>query len=223
MGASADVLRMERPDEGSVVRLFSTDGARASATTVPLPWRNHRFVYGCWDINPSGVFIYADPAGAYRVYIGHPADGRTRALELPWRNTDDRSLQRFMDESGVHTDPDNVPRIISVNWLDDSHFMVQPTAAASAPKSGVIGTFDVFRSSGDCLGRFRVVTDFDDTSDSFFIRRDLLVVIEGGKSAVQASIPGIGRPGGPRSTAEDASSDEIRVRVHELFRGIRVH
>ncbi|HEX5130972.1 MAG TPA: hypothetical protein VFX92_00645 [Candidatus Krumholzibacteria bacterium] len=218
MGVVARLSRFDHPLGGEAADLVSTG---ANHSTVALPPKNQRFVLTSWDVSPGGMLLYADPDGAYRVFIG-PATGRAplRPIALPVHDDDDEHLAQLKEKVGLAASASIVSRIIATNWVDDERFMVQPTAAASLPEDGLAGTWEVFRTDGTSLGRFEVRCDIDVSADITFVQRDALIVVKGGRSAVMARFRDSGLPLPPPDLDQELL-EHIEVRRYDLFGGLR--
>lgn len=205
-------------DDGRGITLFSADGDNANGRAVAIPGGLLYPAYG-WDTNREGTMIFADPEGAYRVHIGDPV-GSSVTIDLPeWRNEDRRWPWA---EKTRRKSPEKAPlRATCVYWLDNDHFMVGHAAESAATRAvNTVGTFEVFRRSGDSLGRYTVYCDLDLSNDVFFIRGTVLVVIRGAISVARAAyraVPGSESLGGSSATAVD----EVRIRAYELFSDVR--
>ncbi|HXV14047.1 MAG TPA: hypothetical protein VEC56_07560 [Candidatus Krumholzibacteria bacterium] len=212
---SASITRLGSPGEGGALRLLSSEEGATDAAMVRLPPKNRRLVYSGWDVSPRGVFAHADPGGTYSVYIGHTADGPRRKIVLPWKGDDDHGVRRALEQSGIDTDPEAVAKVVSLAWLDDEYLLVQPVSEWSKLTPGVIGVYDLVGKSGDVVGRWSVRCRYDPEADLTFIRRDRLIVIEGGASSLRAGLLASGMfvP----SQGGGTYPDEIRVSVYQLF------
>ena len=161
----------------------------------------------CWDVDAVGKLIYADPTGRYRVTIGHPVDGESRTIDLPRADGDMEALERLakVRKSSL----DRVPQIADVMWLSDGGFLVKPLATVEGAKIAQGGTIELFDSRGASRGRYTLPAH-DANRDALYLRGGLLVIIEGGMSAMNAALM-------IESTPSDAvESDVIRVHAYDL-------
>jgi len=207
MGTVAQVRRLrlssDKPD-----LLFSTDADDASkgATTVPTYLGN--FVGDGWDIGNDGTLVYADPQGEYRVFVGYPPDSRVLALP-EWPRDADRLARQKRDLGATR-----IPRLTTVQWIDDTLFMVRPTAEIDPERTENLGTFEVFDRSASSYGRHTVMVTFDKERDDVFIRGDVVVVIQEGKGIARAAY----HIADPR--VADGEPREIRIRAYKLFESV---
>lgn len=205
------------PTDTAPTVLFSDSPDVGGTATVRPSVPGGFFMARGWDVDDDGTVIYADPAGRYRVLIGHPADGPSRTIDLPAAPSDASALRAVAKSAGRRVE--NLPRIASVHWLDGGWFLVEPGAAATAPKPGLVGTFEAFDARGRSHGRKVVHCDYDPARDALFIRRGMLVVINGGRSAMEASLKQMGALIGRHVDAPPASAgapDVIRISLYDL-------
>jgi len=97
--SALSVFRLD-PEMGVSV-LFTDSESLLGNFTVLISRRMGHFVYRCWDVARSGQILYADPDGAYRVFIGHPADGTNRVVALPAQAGDEAALRHVASSNGV--------------------------------------------------------------------------------------------------------------------------
>ena len=200
--------------------LFTDSPELGDESTVRLGNHGGSFAVRDWDVDPAGRVIYADPMGKYRVTIGHPADGESQTFDLPEDENDRRNLQRLAKSMGRSAS--DLPRVAAVYSIDDGFFLVKPTACISDLTESEGGELEMFDYSGKSLGRHTLECDYDPSYDGFFLRNGVLVVVKGGKAAVEASIRQqasmIGEHMESRSPGDQASqqSDVIRVLAYDL-------
>lgn len=210
------IFRLAPGDRAAAV-LFSDREELCEKETVRIVRYAGSYTDRCWDINGEGRLIFADPSGRYRVAIGHPADGETRTLDLPSAKNDTRDIKKLAQSTGQ--EPGAIPLIASVYWLDSRYFLVKPMACVEARTSSRGGTFELFDTSGKSHGRAALRCDYDWERDGFFLRNGILVILKGGKSAIDASIRQkaamLGKSMKP-SASNDAVSDVIRVYAYDL-------
>lgn len=192
--------------------LFSNRPELCGESTVSVSEHIGHYTLRCWDVDGSGRLIYADPVGRYRVIIGHPADGESRVIDLPPMGADERALERLAKSTGRPLR--EVPRIADVQWLNDGCFLVKPMATVTEPTNSLGGTVELFDSSGKSLGRRAVHIDYDPARDAFFLRSRVLVIIKGGRSAMEVSLGLKSSPG--NAPSGDFASDVIRVHAYNL-------
>ncbi len=219
------------PRANTCERLFSTDAGSISGETIAIPPGRSGFALFGWDVNREGTILFLDPTGAFRVFVGHPFDGASEALDLPVRDEDAAAIRTFVEQTGLGGKKARLARthyIFSVHWLDTRYFMVEPTALLSSTFSGSgmrrrVGAFEVFDRNGSSYGRFEIDVPFNPATDRYFLRRGLLVVVEGGRGAERAEhrlfeqISGL--PEQPPDAADQV--EEVRVCVYRLFADIR--
>lgn len=175
-----------RPGDVTPMVLFSDRPELCETNTVRLKEHDSAWSDRYWDVDRAGRIIYADPSGAYRIFIGHPADGKSVVLDLPEQDTDTKNLERLA--ASVGRSQESLSRIAAVHWVGDERFLVKPMACIPGPTTSRAGTFELFDTSGFSYGREELECDYDPDSDQFFLRHGLLVIIKGGQSAIRADI-----------------------------------
>ncbi|HEX5133486.1 MAG TPA: hypothetical protein VFX92_13505 [Candidatus Krumholzibacteria bacterium] len=215
-GTSASVKRMDLAT-GHLQTLFSTDEAEKQEDTVSIPPELYTFVIHGWDINRSGTMLYADTGGAYRVVIGHPVDGGSRAIDLPQQDGDEdrlHSLAKKMNMPGSAI----LPRIASVRWLDDHRFVVKPTAdVPPAAAANSAGTYEVFDSDGSSFGRFDIRCGYDPNNDQLYLCGDILVVVRGVQAVARSAYRDVMAQSQTGQIEGAAPVEEVRVAAYRLF------
>ncbi len=210
------VFRLEVNSRAPTV-LFSDHPERHEPATIVLSKHAASYTDRGWDISGKGRIVFADPAGRYRVTIGHPADGTSRQLDLMEKPTDEADLRRLAKSVGQ--DVGDIPRVASVYWVDEEHFLVKPSACLPGRTHSRGGTFELFDVAGRSGGRAHLDCDYDPDQDSFFLRFGTLVIIKGGKAATDAAIRQkaamIGKPA-DAPPADDSESEVIRVHAYNL-------
>ncbi len=195
-----------------------TDGTDVgSDATVRFRAHGGFFIAHDWDVTDAGTVVYASPDGTNRVIVGHPVDGRARAIDLPAEPSDDQELRAAAKRAGESVDA--LPRIAGLYYIGSGRLLVAPGARASAPTAGAIGTFEMIDSTGTPHGRRLLRCDYDSARDAFFIRRGILVVIGGGRAAMETSLRQMGAMLGKSvemPPAGDDASDTIRVHAYDL-------
>jgi hypothetical protein len=131
-------------------------------------------------------------------------------------DTDERDLQRLAKTTGQRVR--DIPRIASVYWVDNRLFLVKPMACIPRPTSSRAGTFELFDTDGKSKGRAILDCDYDPEQDAFFLRHGMLVIIEGGKAAVDAAIRQKAAMIGKSvdRSSPDSVSDVIHIRAYGL-------
>jgi hypothetical protein len=172
--------------ETSLKVLFSDRIDLCDKNTVRLNKDNPAWLDRYWDVNRDGRIVYADPSGAYRVVIGHPADGESVFIDLLEEDTDTDNLKRLADTVGLLRE--SLSRIAAVHWVGDERFLVKPMACIPGPTTSRAGTFELIDTAGNSYGREKLNIDYDPDYDELFIRHGILVVIKGGKAAVRADL-----------------------------------
>jgi hypothetical protein len=214
----ASVLRISQT--GNLTEtLFSTQRDPSQNGVIPLPGEAVRFVLFGWDLNAEGDLIYADPAGLNKVNIRYSTDGRDAELRLPNPPEDVLDFRKLLDSLPSAANRANVPRIASVRWLDSEYFMTRPAAKWAPPTIETAGVFDVYSREGQSYGRFNISIPYDPSNDEIFIRGDLLILIQGGKSVARAHFALLSQT--EPDLPEPSDVEEIRVRVYRLFNALR--
>ena len=213
-GAAA-IFRL--PKDGGFSTLVVENETLGESKTVHVREETGFFVMRCWDMDPNGKLIFADPSNRYAVVVGHPADGESKTIELPTRPTDEAALRRLAESTGWNGE---YPKIVNLYWLDGGRFLVVPGADADTRVMNQLGTFEVFDEKGRSGGRHALRCDFDPAQDSPYIRNGLLVIIKGGKSANDAVYAQMAAMLGIKKDDVDAASEtaleSIRVDVYDL-------
>lgn len=172
------------PGNDAPVALFSDVAELCGTTTVRI--NDAGWLDRCWDVDWTGRIIYADPAGGYRVVIGHPADGESISLDLPEADTDAEGLRHLAAMAG--RDPESLSRIAAVYWIGEDRFIVKPMAAIAAPTRSRTGTYELFDTRGNSYGRDELRCDYEAGHDQFFLRNGTIVIVKGGQSAIRADL-----------------------------------
>jgi hypothetical protein len=223
-GTVASVRRATAGGE-QLESLFATETSATDENTVSIPLSSYGYVGYVrqgWDINASGVIIYSDPKGGYSVHIGHPADGETQLVDLLEWQYDEKRIKKLAKEADGKFKVDEIPRISSVEWLDNEFFMVQPNAELSlVPIANLVRTVEVFRRDGSSFGRYDIRCNFDPSVDEIFVLGDIVVLIKGGKSVARAAFSGVLPGEKDDDKPKSAETDEIRVVAYKLFGSLR--
>lgn len=175
-----------KPGDTAPTVLFSDCAALCDGSSVKFRKDVGYYSMRCWDADAAGRLIYADPNGSYRVFIGHPADGKSVVVELQEAESDDRDLERRA--KAMKCPMESVPRIADVQWVGRDRFLVKPTAAASGPRMWQSGIVEVFDLAGNSYGRRVLAGDYDPEYDALFLRGRVLVIIRGGMSLLMSSL-----------------------------------
>jgi hypothetical protein len=220
MGTSASVKRV-RTTDGKVETLFATETANAPESAVIIPLARYTFMVHGWDVSDAGVVAYADPAGAYRMTIGHPLDTSPRVVDLPEAEGDDRRVRDLAKALKV-PDDGGIPRVASIQWLDDEYLLVRPAAELHPePAVNSAGTFEVFDRAGSSYGRYDVHCEFDPDNDQAYVRGDILIVIRGAQSVARTVYRDVLTREQVEQSKRSTEVDEIRIRAYRLFRSLR--
>ena len=210
-------------------KLFTNDPNPSDKSVVSFAGYGVSFIVRSWDVDPAGRLIYADPNGGNAVFIGHPADGKSRKVELSEYEGDEDNLRRFAKSIGRPLS--EVPRIAAVYSIMDGLFLVRPTACIHA-LDDIDGTeFEIVDYNGKSLGRHLLECDYDSSTDNLFIDKGTLVVVKGGKAAVEASIKqqasmmGLKLESKTKERDDDSSagSDAIIVLAYDLVEPFSGH
>lgn len=203
------VMRV-RPD-GSTVTLLSQDSQGDSVVKSPA---NMSYYMHGWDVGADGAIIYGDPSGKYNVIVGLPSEGTSQAIELPEWDGDEERFREIVSK-GASNVRSNVLRVAGVQWLNDAHFMVRPAAEmAGAGLHDTIGTIEVFGRGGDSFGRYAVLCELDTSSDFFFVRDNILVVIRGIRAVARGAYSAVLPPDADPGPSE---VEDVRIRAYDLF------
>lgn len=216
LGISAFVARVPA-GSGRTEDLFvmaDDTGSHSRDVVIPDEWVG--YVDRGWDINKAGEILYADPSGACRVNIGHPADGAVHTIDLPEAPGDEAKVRAL----AARSDLENIPRVAAVYWLDDDYFMVVPAAEVEPDASpNRIKTVEVFDRRGTGYGRFTIRCEYDPDNDKIYIHNDVLVVFRGGMAVTRGAVGDFLPEELERPSAAEVT--EIRVRAYRLFAALR--
>ncbi|MDH4336484.1 MAG: hypothetical protein OEX18_04325, partial [Candidatus Krumholzibacteria bacterium] len=148
-------------------------------------------------------------------------DGEVMAIDLPEYPDDLDRLKKFARSVG--SSPDEVPRVAAVHSLTPTLLLARPTACLPGAGQAATLEFELLDYAGRSLGRHVLDCDYDSSSDGMYITRGTLVVVKGGRAALeatlrqQASMIGLhmeSKPGAWESTSQ--GSDTVTIHAYDL-------
>lgn len=203
---AVSVFRISQ-QSGAAEVLFTDHDALAGESSIKYDPDIGYYALRSWDVDDTGRLIYADPTGAYRVFVGHPADGKPLEVELTENKADIANLANRAKRMGRSLA--EMPRIVDVQWVGRNLFLVKPTGATPDAKIWQSGTFELFDTDGKTHGRCVLAPDYEPEQDMLFLRGSLAILVRGGLSAVMAHV-------GARAKKPQSGADELLVEAYRL-------
>jgi hypothetical protein len=166
--------------------LFSSEKPKPNSGAIQLEQNPTAFLMRGWDLNANGDLIFAEPNGEYSVSIREMRTNKIQAVDLLEHDSDAADFTNMCRSIGIS--PQSISKIAYIGWLDDNMFLVWPASTWQNETSTLIGTFELFDTSGMSYGRKPVHCDYNPSNDQYFIRGGVLVVVKGGRSAIEATM-----------------------------------